>query len=294
MDASPPLPSPSAATAAPPDAQQAALLAELTALGSCAVAFSGGVDSAVVAQAAFLALGAKAVAVTAVSPSLASGELERASDLARRIGIRHHVIETNELARPGYGRNGTDRCYHCKSELYDRIAPLLAEWNVDHIVNGANRDDLADYRPGMKAASERRVFSPLIAAGLTKGDVRRLARMWDLPVWDKPASPCLSSRIAYGTEVTPARLRRIDEAEAYLRSLGLVEVRVRCHDQELARLEVPPADLPRLASEPIRTELVARLKALGFRWVVLDLEGFRSGSLNAVLAGGGLPILGNS
>ena len=259
------------------------LLDLLRSLGSCAVAYSGGVDSAVVAKAARLALGDKALAVTGVSNSLASGELEIAREIAARIGIRHEVIETNEFANPAYLRNASDRCYHCKTELYTQMEGMQERFGVAAVVNGANADDAGDYRPGMKAASEHEVRSPLLELGITKDEVRALAAEWELPVWDKPASPCLSSRVAYGEEVTPERLRMIDGAEQLLRELGLREVRVRYHKGDLARIEAPLEALPRLASDEVRRLLAARLTELGFRFVTLDLAGFRSGSQNAVL-----------
>ncbi|MEX1095927.1 MAG: ATP-dependent sacrificial sulfur transferase LarE [Planctomycetales bacterium] len=260
------------------------LLAVVADYRRVAVAFSGGVDSAVVAQAARLACGDGAVAVTAVSPSLASGELEIAREIAAKIGIHHRVIETNEFMRPGYVANAGDRCWFCKTELYSRLESLLPELGADVIANGANLDDRGDHRPGMQAADEHSVRSPLIEAELTKADVRELARHWKLPVWDKPASPCLSSRIAYGVEVTPERVHRVDEAERFLRDeLGARELRVRLETNDLARIEVPLALVPRLAEPETRARLVDRFRALGFRYVTLDLEGFRSGSLNAVL-----------
>jgi pyridinium-3,5-biscarboxylic acid mononucleotide sulfurtransferase len=252
--------------------------------GRVAVAFSAGVDSTVVAKAAQVACGDDAVAVTAVSPSLASGELEEAERLAAQIGIRHVVIRTDEFDREGYRRNAGDRCYHCKTELYSRLGEIVDRLGVDVVVNGANLDDRGDYRPGMQAASEHRVRSPLIEAGFTKADVRALAQAWDLPVWDKPASPCLSSRIAYGVEATPERVARIDAAEHYLReTLGERELRVRVEANELARIEVPLSALPALVDPERRATIVAKLHELGFRYITLDLEGFRSGSLNAAL-----------
>lgn len=262
----------------------AALLASLRALGRCAVAFSGGVDSAVVAKAAYLALGADALAVTGVSPSLASGELEIAQEVASLIGIRHELIHTQEFASASYVRNAGDRCYHCKSELYTQIEQLRAQLDASYaVVNGANVDDLGDYRPGMQAAAEHAVRSPLAECGFTKADVRALAAHWQLPVWDKPASPCLSSRVAYGEEVTPERLAMIDKAEQWLRAQGLATVRVRYHRGDLARLEVPAEAIPGLCELGARSELVAKFKELGFRFITLDLEGFRSGSLNALV-----------
>lgn len=260
------------------------LLEALRACGRVAVAFSGGVDSAVVAQAARSACGENAVAVTAVSSSLASGEREQAESLARRIGIRHVVVETEEFSNPDYLRNASDRCYFCKTELYSTIESLAPQWGVDVVVNGANLDDQGDYRPGMEAAREHRVRSPLIEAGLSKADVRALARAWNLPVWDKPASPCLSSRIAYGLEVTPERVARVDQAERYLREeFGLREFRVRHEPNDLARIEAPPDELMRLVAAEGRERICERLHALGFKYVTVDLDGFRSGSMNEVL-----------
>lgn len=259
------------------------LLSVLRELGSCAVAFSAGIDSTVVAKAAQIALGERAVAVTGTSASLASGELEDARRIASQIGIRHEVIATQEFAKPEYLRNAPDRCYHCKTELYTQLEGMAERLGVAAIVNGANLDDLGDYRPGMQAAGEHRVLSPLADCGFTKADVRALAREWELPTWDKPASPCLSSRIAYGEDVTPERLAMIDAAEQHLRGLELPTVRVRYHRGDVARLEVPAEAIARLASEEVRGPLVARLKKLGFKYVTLDLEGFRSGSLNALV-----------
>ena len=264
-------------------AKRESLLAAIRNLESCAVAFSGGVDSAVVAKAAALALGERAVAVTGASASLASGELEAARELARQIGIRHIVIDTHELESGDYARNAPDRCFHCKTELYSRLEGLLPQLGAAAIVNGANADDLGDYRPGMQAAANNRIASPLADCGLTKAEVRQLAVHWGLSVWDKPATPCLSSRIAYGEAVTPERLAMIDGAEQCLRSLGLRECRVRYHKGDLARIEVPLAELPRLMESPQRADIAAAFRSLGFRFVTLDLEGFRSGSLNQLV-----------
>jgi uncharacterized protein len=259
------------------------LLVCLRELGSCAVAYSGGVDSAVVAFAAHEALGARALAVTGISPSLASGEREAARELARQIGIRHLELATDEINRPAYSANQFDRCFHCKTELYSQMQRHLAEWGVEHLVNGTNADDLGDYRPGLRAADDFRVVSPLAELGLTKSDVRQLAQLWRLPVADKPAAPCLASRIAYGQEVTRERLEQIDRAEAWLRQQGFVDTRVRYHPGDLARLEVPLDDLPRLSSEPLRSQVAHQLEQLGFKFVTLDLQGRRSGSLNTLI-----------
>lgn len=264
-------------------AKAAHLLELIRSYESCAVAFSGGIDSTVVAKAAQVALGERAVAVTGTSASLAAGELDEAIELAKLIGIRHEVIATDEFADPDYVRNAPDRCYHCKTELYTEIESLAARSGAKVIVNGANVDDLGDYRPGMKAAGEHRVASPLAECGFNKSDVRALAAMWGLPTWDKPATPCLSSRVAYGEEVTPERLAMIDSAEQFLREQGLRTVRVRYHKGDVARLEVPIDALAKLCDQPVREALVATLKSLGFKYVTLDLEGFRSGSLNALV-----------
>jgi uncharacterized protein len=271
-------------------AKRDALLARLAALKSCAVAFSGGVDSAVVAKAAFLALGENALAVTGVSASLAEGELDAARHVAELIGIRHIVLDTEEFANPSYLQNAPDRCYHCKTELYMQMEGVAERLGVAAMLNGANADDRGDWRPGMKAADEHEVLSPLAECGLTKAEVRELAAFWNLPVADKPAAPCLSSRVAYGEEVTPERLHMIDQAEQFVRSLGLREVRVRYHRGDLARLEVPSEAIERLCAPETRAALAAHLHELGFKFVTLDLEGFRSGSLNALHLGSLLQI----
>lgn len=259
------------------------LLAAIRQYDSCAVAFSGGVDSAVLAKAAQVALGSRAVAITGVSPSLATGEKEAAAEIAQLIGIDHRFLWTNEFASAAYTRNAGDRCYHCKTELYSQIALLLPELGVHVVLNGTNADDLGDYRPGLTAAAEHTVRSPLADCGFTKQDVRDLAAHWRLPVWDKPASPCLSSRVAYGEEVTPERLAMIDRAEQFLRDHGLHLVRVRFHAGDLARIEIPLAELPRLTNPQFRGELAAAFRRLGFQFITLDLEGFRSGSLNQLV-----------
>lgn len=262
---------------------QEILLRNLSQYDNCAVAFSGGVDSAVVAKAAHLALGSKAVAFTAVSPSLASGEKENAVAVAQQIGISHHLLSTDELSADGYVRNSGDRCYFCKTELYTQIAQHAPRYHLTNIVSGANQDDLGDYRPGLKAAAENSVRHPLAECGFGKAEVRAMANAWSLPVWDKPASPCLASRIAYGEEVTVERLAMIDRAEQLLRKHGLSPCRVRYHKGDLARVEIPLDALPLFAQITAREEVVKQFKTLGFRFITLDLEGFRSGSLNQLV-----------
>jgi len=263
--------------------QRQDLVKTLRGYGRVVVAFSGGIDSTVVAQAAYEALGDAALAVTAVSASLASGELEEAQQLARRIGIRHRVVRTEEFADPNYLRNQPDRCYFCKSELYGRLSGMLGELGGDVIVSGANTDDVGDYRPGLIAAAEHGVRHPLQECSLSKADVRALARAWNLPTWDKPATPCLSSRIAYGESVSSEKVRMIDQAEQWLRGRGFRNLRVRLHEGSLARIEVPLSDLSSLIDLELRGELISVFRALGFKFITLDLEGFRSGSLNSII-----------
>jgi len=259
------------------------LLAAIERYDSCAVAFSAGVDSTVVAKAASLALGDRSVAITAVSPSLAEGELEQARSLAKQMGIRHEVVHTAELENPEYAANAANRCYHCKTELYEQLLPLCEQLGVTVILNGANADDASDYRPGMEAAKEHQVVSPLLDCNIDKQMVRQLAAHWELPVADKPAAPCLASRIAYGEEVTTERLRMIDRAEQFLRGQGLSTLRVRYHRGDLARVEVSPSELAKLCDEATRQQICNQLRDLGFKYVTIDLEGFRSGSQNEVL-----------
>lgn len=269
---------------APLVAKRDHLLGVLRQMSRAVVAFSGGIDSTVVAKAAFLALGKNAIAVTADSPSVPRAEVEDARRLAEQIGIEHRIIATDEFADPDYVRNDGARCYYCKTELYDQLQGLLPEMGEAIICSGANLDDMGDYRPGLKAAAEHSVRHPLQETSFTKADVRALAQHWDLPTWDKPASPCLSSRLAPGVEVTRERTARVEAAEVYLRSLGLRDCRVRLHQGELARIEVPTSEIARIASPEVRRPLVERFRELGFAFCSLDLEGFRSGSLNTLVS----------
>ena len=264
------------------EARQRALDARLIGLRSLVVAFSGGVDSAYLAVRAHQILGPRALAVTADSPSLADAQRRSARDLAHQFDFAHRVIETREFEVSEYLRNEPDRCYHCKAELFRQLLPLAASEGYAHVAYGLIADDLQDFRPGHRAAAEAGVLSPLAEVRMTKDDVRVLSRKLGLPTWDRPASPCLSSRIPYGTPVTPDALRRVERAEDALRTLGLRELRVR-HLDDTARVEIAPAELHRLDDEDFVAAARDAVLRAGYRDVVIDREGYRRGRLNEAL-----------
>lgn len=246
------------------------------------VAYSGGVDSSYLALIATQELAEKALCVMGISPSVAQNQREDAEKIAQDFKFNYFSIQTEELENPNYQANPTNRCYFCKSELYGKLAPLAKEKNIEFILDGANLDDTNDYRPGREAAKENKVRSPLIEVGLTKAEIRQLSKKYNLPTWDKPSSPCLSSRIAYGIPVSIERLSKVEKGEEFLRCLGLREFRVRNHG-ELVRLEIAPEEMQKVLDKNVTDSIAKKFRELGFKYVTLDLQGYRTGAMNEVI-----------
>jgi uncharacterized protein len=265
-----------------PAEKQEKLAVRLRALGSVLVAFSGGADSAYLAWMAHQTLGARALAITALSPSFSAYDRQQAETFAARATLRHEFVETREFENPEYVANQADRCYHCKTELFGVLAKLRAERGFGAVTYGVNADDLRDFRPGHRAASEFGVVAPLLDAGLAKAEIRELSRRAGLETWDRPASACLSSRVPYGMPVTVETLSRIERAESVLRDFGFRQVRVRAHEN-LARIEIALDEIPRALEPKTAAAIAARIRETGFDYVTLDMEGYRQGSLNAAL-----------
>lgn len=263
------------------DEKVAALRVRLRDMGTAIVAFSAGVDSTFIAALAAQELGSRALAVTATSPSFPQRELQEAGELAHSLGLNHRVIASNEMANPDYANNPQNRCYHCKTELFHLLRQIADAEGYAHIVDGTNADDLNDHRPGRQAALEKKVESPLQELGFSKDDIRAASRLLNLKTSDKPAFSCLASRFPYGEKITVTGLKKVEQAENALKDLGFTNLRVRAHG-DTARLELDPAQLARAAAAPLREQIVALVKAAGFRYVTLDLQGYRRGSLNEV------------
>jgi pyridinium-3,5-biscarboxylic acid mononucleotide sulfurtransferase len=266
-----------------PEEKELSLLKQLAEFPSVIVALSGGADSAYLAWAAHRAIGERALSVTALSPSYSSHDRAVVEDFVHQLGVRHEFIETHEMENPRYRANAADRCYFCKDELFTVLDVMAQERGFAVVAYGVNADDTLDFRPGHRAASEHRVLAPLLDARLHKAEIRLLSQRAGLPTWDRPASACLASRLPYGTEVTPDRLALVERGEAALRELGFRQFRVRLHDK-LARVEIAPEEMARAMSPEMAASISARLKAAGFTFVALDLEGYRQGSLNESLA----------
>jgi uncharacterized protein len=263
--------------------KERALFAALAEVPSLIVALSGGADSAYLAWAAHQVLGDRALSVTALSASYSAYDREQVELFLQSTGLRHEFIETHELENPAYRANAADRCYYCKDELFSALDSLATTRNFAAVAYGINADDTSDFRPGHRAAHEHKVLAPLLDAGLSKSEIRTLSQRAGLPTWDRPASACLSSRLPYGTEVTPERLSLVERGEAALRALGFRQFRVRLHDK-LARIELAPEELPRALSADMAAAMANALRAAGFAYVALDLEGYRQGSLNETLS----------
>jgi len=271
------------ASAEATEAKELELFARLAEVPSLIVALSGGIDSAYLAWAAYRVLGERALSVTALSESYSAYDREQVEIFLKAAGVRHEFVATHELENPAYRANAADRCYYCKDELFNVLDAMAAERKFAAVAYGVNADDTSDFRPGQRAATEHKVLTPLLSAGLRKAEIRFLAKRAAIPCWDRPASACLSSRLPYGTEVTPERLSLVERGEAALRALGFRQFRVRLHDK-LGRVELATEELPRALNPEMASEITHALKAAGFAYVALDLEGYRQGSLNEALA----------
>ena len=258
------------------------LLTRIRALDGAVVAFSGGVDSTFLLAATAEALGDRVLAVTGRSASVPRRELESAVELAQRLGVRHRFVDTAEFADPVFAANPPDRCYHCKGTLFRTLLGIAEQEGLAAVLEGSNTDDLGDYRPGSRASKELGVRSPMVEAGLSKENIRVLSKGMGLPTWSKPAMACLASRVPYGEELTPERMQRIDRAEEALHDRGFVQVRVRDHGN-VARIEVPPEDIARLAADGVRADIAEAVQAAGYKYVAVDLQGYRTGAMNEVL-----------
>jgi pyridinium-3,5-biscarboxylic acid mononucleotide sulfurtransferase len=266
-----------------PEQKERELLTRLAQCSSIIVALSGGADSAYLAWAAQHALGERALSITALSPSFSAYDRSMVEDFVSKLGVRHQFVETHEMENPSYRANAADRCYFCKDELFGVLDQIAVERKFEAVCYGVNADDTLDFRPGHRAAKEHRVLAPLLDAGLTKAEIRSLSERAGLPTWDRPPSACLSSRLPYGTEVTPERLALVERGESALRDLGFRQFRVRLHDK-LARIEISPDEMPLAFSKDMAAKIAQRLKKAGFTYVALDLEGYRQGSLNETLS----------
>src|SRR5229473_3423183 len=267
----------------PAEQKETSLLARLAEIPSLIVALSGGADSAYLAWAAREALGDHALSVTALSPSYSAHDRAIVEEFVSKLGLRHEFMETHEMDNPAYRANASDRCYFCKDELFSALDELARARGFAAVAYGVNADDTLDFRPGHRAATEHQVLAPLLDSGLSKAEIRLLSRRAGLPTWDRPASACLASRLPYGTEVTPERLDLVERGEAALRALGFRQFRVRLHDK-LARVEISPDEMPRALMPEMAAAMADRLKAAGFTYVALDLQGYRQGSLNETLS----------